>query len=95
MTLVGLATAVAALAIAASYAMPAHSAVCWDVAWTAAASAALVGMLLAQYLDNACKYAEFDSTQEGFGRPKAQADLQDMFRCCCTHDVILTVICAL
>ncbi|HTU97791.1 MAG TPA: diguanylate cyclase [Solirubrobacteraceae bacterium] len=45
---VALAAAVAAIAIAASYAIPAHSGLCWDTAWTAAASAAVGGMLMAR-----------------------------------------------
>ncbi len=43
-----LAAAVAAIAVAVSYLIPGHGTICWDIGWTAAALAALGGMLLAR-----------------------------------------------
>ena len=43
-----LAAAVAVLAVAAAYVVAGHSALCWDIAWTASSAAAFSGMLLAR-----------------------------------------------
>ncbi len=43
-----LAAAVAVLAVVAAYVVAGHSALCWDIAWTASSAAAFSGMLLAR-----------------------------------------------
>ena len=40
-------------------------------------------------ISQSAEHAEFNSTQECFGCPKAQTNLHNMFRCCCAHDLTL------
>src|ERR1700739_941150 len=39
-------------------------------------------------IGQSAEHAQFHSSQERFGCPKAQTNLHNMFRCCCAHDLI-------